>query len=432
MKKLIFLPLLLLLFSCKEEITTSWMTIEKANSYFRDIEEICNQDSGKLWNKNLYGNILLIDRTSRSVFSNFPDEQGLLKGKDGVYTGTYPKELIINITPVSFGGTKYAMVPLPAVEDTNSVRRRAIHSLFHCFQETMGVDPVIYNQRNMEDREARLWIKLEWKALRKAIASKGDERLRAIRDALVFRGANRELYSNYADDANHFETYEGLATFTYFKLCTANDEEFRKRILEYLDRIYGMSSYARSYGAVHGALYASLLYEGGYDLKLLQPDANDLGNLLKDLYKIELPLICRDVAGSLAFSYDLDIITKEEEQRTADIKESLHKQTSTFTDKAIVLFELESPYFDFEPEDIHPLDTMGILYSSMRVSDNWGKLTIDRGGCLVSNNYKYLRITAKGYKAEKNHISGDGWHLIIADGWELVEMNQNYLVRKRL
>lgn len=432
MKKLIFLPLLLLLFSCKEENPTSWMTVEKANKYFKDIEEICNLDSGKLWSKNLYGPVIFVDRTSRYIFSNYPDQQGLLKQKDGIYTGTYPKELIVNVAPVYFGGTRYAMVPLPANEDENAIKRRSIHSLFHRYQENLGVAPVLFNQRNMEDREARLWIKLEWKALRKAISSNGDERLRAIRDALVFRGANRELYSRFADDANHFETYEGLATFTYFKLCTANDEEFRTRLLEYLDRIYGMSSYARSYGAVHGALYASLLYDGGYDFKLLQPDVNDLGSLLKELTKIELPSVCRDVAGSLAFSYDLDQITKEEEKRTADIKESLHKQTSTFTDKAIVLFELESPYFDFEPEDIHPLDTMGILYSSMRVSDNWGKLTIDKGGCLVSNNYKYLRITAKGYKAEKNHISGEGWLLIIADGWEMVEMNQNYLVRKRL
>jgi DNA-binding phage protein len=432
MKKLIFLPLLLLLFSCKEENTTSWMTVEKASKYFKDIEEICNLDNGKLWSKNLYGPLIFVDRTSRYIFSNYPDQQGLLKQKDGIYTGTFPKELIVNVAPVYFGGTRFAMVPLPANDDENAVKRRSIHSLFHRYQENLGIAPVLFNQRNMEDREARLWIKLEWKALRKAISSNGDERLRAIRDALVFRGANRELYSRYADDANHFETYEGLATFTYFKLCTANDEEFRTRLLEYLDRIYGMSSYARSYGAIHGALYASLLYDGGYDLKLLHPDANDLGSLLKDLYKIELPSVCRDVAGSLAFSYDLDLITKEEEKRTADIKESLHKQTSTFTDKAIVLFELESPYFDFEPEDIHPLDTMGILYSSMRVSDNWGKLTIDKGGCLVSNNYKYLRITAKGYKAEKNHISGEGWLLIIADGWEMVEMNQNYLVRKRL
>jgi hypothetical protein len=136
------------------------------------------------------------------------------------------------------------------------------------------------------------------------------------------------------------------------------------------------------------------------------------------------------VAGSLAVNYDIDAINQEEEQRLSDIKERIHKQISTFTEKPIVFFELESPYFDFEPEDIHPLDTLGTLYSSIRISDNWGKLTVDKGGCLVSNNFKYLRITAKGYKANKNHISGEGWLLILNKDWELIPVDQNYFVRK--
>ncbi|MDO9340199.1 MAG: hypothetical protein Q7T72_06680, partial [Bacteroidales bacterium] len=121
---------------------------------------------------------------------------------------------------------------------------------------------------------------------------------------------------------------------------------------------------------------------------------------------------------------------KEEEQRLSDIRESIHKQISTFTENPVVFLELESPYFDFEPENIHSLDTLGTLYSSMRISDNWGKLTVDKGGCLVSNNFKYLRITAKGFKEDKNHISGEGWLLILNNDWELVLVDQNYFVRK--
>jgi len=89
----------------------------------------------------------------------------------------------------------------------------------------------------------------------------------------------------------------------------------------------------------------------------------DLGSAVKELYNIELPLICRDVAGSLAVNYDIDAINKEEEQRLSDIRESIHKQISTFTEKPVVFLELESPYFDFEPENIHSLDTLETLYS---------------------------------------------------------------------
>ncbi|HEX2976322.1 MAG TPA: hypothetical protein VHO68_10305 [Bacteroidales bacterium] len=430
MRKLVILLVILVSAGCREKNVTCWLTQEKALHYFNSVEELCRIDSGKLWGKNLYGPIMFVDRTSRLVFTNSPDKDGLLKGKDGVYSGFYPKEQIVSIAPVVFGGTEFALAPIPTKEDEGSMKRRAIHSLFHLFQKSEGIPPALFNQSNMEDQEARMYMKLEWKALRKAIQSEGDDRLRAIRDALVFRGTNREIYSRFANEANHFENYEGLATYTFYKLCSSSNEECRTRLLENLDRIYNMSSYSRSYGVIHGALYAALLYDAGIDFRTLRPDSTDLGKLLREHYSIDLPEICRDVAGSLAFSYDIDIIKAEEEKRIASIKESLHKQTSTFTEKAIVLFELESPSFDFEPEDIHPLDTMGILYSSMRVSDNWGKLTVDKGGCLLSNNYKYLRITARGFSAEKNHISGEGWHLILNEGWELKERNENYLVTK--
>ena len=348
---------------------------------------------------------MFVDRISRRIIANMPDSLGLLKEKDGIYTAIYPKELIINNSAIKFGGTLYAMTPLPAEEDEYRIKTRALHGLYHCLQETEGVFAAALNTNNMDEKEARLWIKLEWKALRKALNSTGEERQLAIRDALIFRGSNRELYQKYAANEDQFETYEGLATFTYTMLCTNSPEEYKTRLLENLDRIYLMQSYARSYGSIHGALYATLLNYKGFDLRNINTDSFDLGNAVKEQYNIVLPAICRDVAGSLAVSYDINDINKEENQRLADIKERIYSLTSVFTEKPVVFIELESPYFDFEPEDIHSLDTLGTLYTSMRVSDNWGKLTVDKGGCLVSNNFKYLRITSKGFKADKNRIS---------------------------
>jgi len=419
-----------MIFSCKGKNTDTYFTPAKATLYFKEVEEICNRDSGKLWGKNLYGPIMWVDRITRKVTANQADSEGLLKSKDGVFTGLYPKELLINNAPVRFGGTQFALVPIPPEEDTFRIKTRAVHSLFHLFQENEGIFPTSFNSNNMDEKEARLWIKLEWKALRKAINSEGQDRQLAIRDALIFRGSNRELYGKYADDENKFEAYEGLATFTYTLLCTDSKEEFRQRLLENLNRIYSMQSYARSFGFIHGALYASLLYDKGFDLKTITTGNFDLGNSVKELYHIELPAICRDVAGSLAVSYDIETINKEEEKRDSDIKESIDRQLSVFTEKPVVFIELESPYFDFEPEDVHSLDPYGTLYNSIRVSDNWGKLTVEKGGCLISGNLKFIRVPAKGFRAEKNHISGEGWHLVLNNDWELVPVEQNYFVRK--
>jgi hypothetical protein len=430
MKNRIAILILLFVVGCRGEKTGTYFTPEKALQYFKEIKEVCDNDNGRLWGKNLYGPIMFVDRTSRRIIANMPDKEGLLKGKDGVFSGVYPKELLISNTPVTYGGTLFAMSPLLAEEDEFRIKTQAVHSLFHRFQKIAGTSSFGYNTNNMDEKEARIWIKLEWKALRKALTTEGEEQKLSIRDALIFRGANRELYKKYAKDENLFENYEGLATFTYTLLCTQSPDEYRARIFENLDRIYQMQSYSRSYGFIHGALYASLLKDKGFDFSKIKTNEIDLGNSVKELYKIELPSVCRDVAGSLALNYNIDEINVEEEQRLADLKESIHKQISIFTENPVVFIELESPYFDFEPEDIHSLDTLGTLYNSIRVSDNWGKLTVNKGGCLVSNNFKFLRITAKGFKADHKHISGEDWVLILNDDYELVAVNQNYFIRK--
>jgi hypothetical protein len=430
MYKWIIFPLFIFLLGCKGKEQESWFTNEKASAYFKKIEAACNRDNGKLWGKNLYGPVMIIDRNSRKIFSNSPDEEGLLKLKEGIYTGTYSKELIVNNSPVYFGGTLFAMAPLPVEEDEFRIVSRAIHGLFHYFQETTGYTSSGYNTMNMDEKNARLWIKLEWKALRKALNSEGSEQQLAVRDALIFKGSNRELYQKYADDETRFENYEGLATFTSFLFSSNSPEDYRIRLLEYLDRIYSMQSYARSYGSLHGALYATLLMQKRFDFSVIKSENFDLGEKVRELYNIQLPVICRDVAGSLAMNYDIETIRNEETQRESDMRARIQKQISTFTEKPVVFLELESPYFDFELEDIHSMDTLGILYSRMRVSDNWGKLTVDKGGCLVSNNLKYLRITARGFREDKNRFEGDGWILNLNSDWELVPAEQNYFVRK--
>ena len=440
MKKWTFIAIILTLLSCKrEEKSDIYFTPEKASAYFKDIEQICNRDSGKLWGQNLYGPLMFVERGSRRIVANQPDNEGILKSNDGVFTGIYPKELILSNAPVNFGGKQFAMTTLPPQftnrtlppeDEKYRIETRAIHSLFHRFQENEGITPSFFNVNNMDEKEARLWMKLEWKALQKAINSEGEERQLAIRDALIFRGSNREQFRKYTNDENHFEMFEGLATFTYTMLCTNSPEEFKTRLFENLDRIYSMESYSRSYGSIEGALYATLLYEKGFELKNIKTDNFDFGNAVKDLYNIELPTICRDVGGSLAVSYNMESILKEELARDIRIKESVQNQANIFTQKPVVFLELESPSFDFEPEDIHSLDSLGTLYNTIRVSDNWGKLTVEKGGCLVSNNLKFIRITAKSFKAEKNRISGDGWHMILNTDWELVPVDQNYFVKR--
>ncbi len=431
MKKVLFICALLAMASCNQEEKHEWFNAEKAKVYFTAVEEVCNKDNGMLWGENLYGPVMYVDSRSRAIFANQQDREGILKPRDGIYGGILPKERIITNNVIEFGGLRYAMVPLPENEDHYRMVTRTVHSLFHCFQDRHSLKPSTFSTRHLNQKNARLYLKLEWKALTNAIGSTGEARNQAIRDALVFRGARRELFPDAIADENKFENYEGLTTFTYIKLCTSGPEEMKTRILEYLERIYQNSSYAWGYGFVHGALYATLLSDKDFDFKQIHTTDFDLGRAALEAYGVTLPEVCRDVAGSLAFNYDIQSIRTEESEREERINVNTRRIVSTFNEKPVLIINMESPNFSFEPEDIDYLDTLGTLYEKLRVADNWGKLAVDNGGALLTNDLRTLRVSAKEFLAERNHISGEGWHLVLNDGWRAVpSANGSYTITK--
>ncbi len=432
MRKAVFISALLILASCQNKENAFWFNAAKAKEYFSIVEEICNSDNGRLWGENLFGPVMYVDGHSRTLYANFPDKEGLLREKEGVYSGILPKERIIANNLIEFGGVKYAMVPLPEKEDRYRMSTRTIHSLFHCFQDRHGLKPSTFSTRHLNEKNARLYLKLEWKALTNAITSSGERRDQAIRDALVFRGARRELFPTAITDENKFENFEGLTTFTYIKLYTSGPQEKRTRILEYLDRIYQNNSYAFGYGFVNGALYAMLLNDKDFDFKQIRTPDFDLGKAVLDAYGVTLPSVCRDVAGSLAFNYDIQAIRTEESKREEMINEYTHRIVTTFNEKPVVTITMESPNFSFEPEDIDYLDTLGTLYEKLRVSDNWGKLAVYKGGALITNDLRTIRVSARDLLVERNHVSGDGWLLVLNDGWQSEQLgNGNYTITKQ-
>ena len=433
MKRLIIIiSTILILSSCNRKDGLEWFSVQKAGEYFKYVEQICNNDNGRLWGENLYGPIMYVDSRNRTIYANVADSAGILRDREGIFTGLLPRERLITNNVIEFGGIKYAMVPLPDTEDRYRMAARTVHSLFHCFQERHGLKPSTFNTRHLNDQNARFYLKLEWKALINAIGSTGEARKLAIRDALIFRGARREQLPEAIIDENKFEDYEGLATFTYIKLCSANSDERRERILEYLDRIYRNNSYASGYGFVHGALYATLLDDTGFDFKLIQTPDFDLGKATLEAYGVTLPAVCRDVAGSLAMNYDVQAIRAEESELETMINDRTRKIITTFIEKPVVTITLESPNFSYEPEDINFLDSLGTLYEKLRVSDNWGKLTVDDGGALLANDLRTLRISARDIEIERNHIYGAGWHLMLNEGWQAVTVeNGSYAVRKQ-
>ncbi len=175
---------------------------------------------------------MIVNPETREIYSNSQDAEGLLKPKEGIFTGTYPKERIINTIATEYGGTQFGMVRLSRHgEDHYKIITGAVHSRFHCFQKNKEIDTPRFDTGHLKERTARRWVKLEWKALGRAIRTSEETRKQALRDALVFRSARREMYPMFEESENYFENYEGITSFTYTLICNEEHDEYVRHLL---------------------------------------------------------------------------------------------------------------------------------------------------------------------------------------------------------
>ena len=63
----------------------------------------------------------------------------------------------------------------------------------------------------------------------------------------------------------------------------------------------------------------------------------------------------------------------------------------------------------FDPRNIMPFMNLGTIYQNMRITDNWGFLTVKNGALLGKNRHK---VTVSGpTEITDTIIKGDGWQL---------------------
>ena len=70
------------------------------------------------------------------------------------------------------------------------------------------------------------------------------------------------------------------------------------------------------------------------------------------------------------------------------------------------------------PGNLVPLDDLGTVYPTLRITDAWGILTVNNGALL---NTKWTRVTVPApAKSDSDPIIGEGWQLDLNAGWKLL------------
>src|SRR5262249_41353346 len=89
-----------------------------------------------------------------------------------------------------------------------------LHGLFHRIQGELGFAADNGFNEHLDTLEGRVWMQLEWRALRRALESTGRDRAGAGGGALALRRERRPPFPRAADNERRDEIQEGIPSYT--------------------------------------------------------------------------------------------------------------------------------------------------------------------------------------------------------------------------
>lgn len=403
-------------------------------NYFQEIKEICDNDNGVLWGSNLWSPILFIERDSRKIYANQIDSSKQLTEYNGLYIGQFPENKIIANSTTDFGGTFWTMVALPLPDDDFDRKTLIIHEMFHRLQPSLNLNPKGgYNNNHLDSLDARVLLKLEWNALIEAVTDTANQK-EHIFNALIFRNQRRELFTGCDTSENRFELYEGLPEYTAYKLVLNNKSELEKRLITQKKIFWEKTSYIRSFGYFSGFIYAFLLDQTDYNWKSELSYDSDLGEFLKNAHSIAEYNNNEHIITQIKSDYGFDSIYIAEFELYKEKQAKLLNYKKTFYEQATVHFPLINPNYGFNPNTMHTLNDLGVVFEYINLIDDWGilKVSVNSKGCLITTDWKTAIVSSNGIEISEDLIKTDNWTLELNAGFEIQKQNDgNYLINRK-
>lgn len=354
-----------------------------ATRAFAELEAMCKADNGRLWGRSICG---------PTVFANAQTREAMTaEGR-----ATIPDSIGIANTAVEWNGRTWTMVMWPLPESTLSRRVLLAHESFHRIQKELGLPNANPANNHLDTADGRYWMRLEWRALARALAGNDRE---ALADALAFRAQRRKAFAGAGESERQLEINEGLSEYTGYALAVPHVRERIAPLVRRLGNADSAERFARSFAYVTGAAYGTLLElrDPRWTRKVNAGD--DLGSIAGRAWKITETPLRAELYGGVAIRADEDARAEKKRAMYAALQ-------AKFIDGPVVVIPLEQMSFTFDPANVQPFEPHGTVYPTMEVRDVWGKIVVTGGG-LISADFRRLTVPA----------SGDGYTLSLAAGW---------------
>lgn len=144
----------------------------------------------------------------------------------------------------------------------------------------------------------------------------------------------------------------------------------------------------------------------------------NITNFLITELKIDLPSDVVQMSETISKQYNGTEISSEEnlrEQKRLIIKQGYMDQ---LVNNSHLEIQFENMNISFDPMNLVPFYNFGTVYPNIRVTDNWGILTVTMGA-LINANWTKISVS------QPTDISK---HKMVGKGWSL-EINHGYIVQ---
>ena len=317
------------------------------------------------------------------------------------------------------------MILLPLPKGHIGRRNLLIHESFHRIQPAIGfVDLEEANNEHLNTGEGRILLKLELEALKDALVNQSEKgQKRHLQNAFFFR-KERQKSATIGEAENSLELNEGLAEYSGLMLNGSAREEKADHLLKSIDELYKNPSFVRSFAYYTVPMYGFILSENDPDWHNAVSGKTNLTDYFIRSFDIEVPEVDHFSEIAELNNYNFRDIQKEEQKREQIRFEKLSEYKERFLKESSLVLPLINMDLTFDPRELFPIEDYGTVYPPLRITDEWGSLTVENGA-LLSNDWSKVTVS-EPITIDGSVIKGEDWELRLKENYALVKENGIY------
>jgi hypothetical protein len=383
----------------------------RAQEYFKEAQAVCDRDGGRLWGVPLCAPMVIGDARTQTFATSQPPPDA-------------PRPQIVGLLngPIQWGDTMWAALSWDTIANWPARTRGEafVHESFHVIQRSKGIavpdrarlgSDTRSENEHLDALDGRFWIRLEWRALARALRESGPLRAEAVREALAFRKARHTRYPDHVVSEYALDMNEGLASYTGTVLTAPSAADAVARALELLAEAEGGDSFVRTFAYTSGPAYGLLLDAASPGWPRTMTASDEPAVLLMRALRVQP---ATDTVAAAA-RYGGAEVRAAEERREQQRQARMAELRLRFVDGPVLVMPGGGSGFSDSRGAVVIADAGTVYFGRYVMTGPWGSLEADKG-VLIAADGRTRRLPAP-VRGDGTTIAGDGWTLEAAAEW---------------